>query len=347
VKVHDVVLAITDGIPLFEVAAACEVFGSWRPGLPDPWYNFKVCGDYNARVGGWFRAESVHGFSEMLTADTVIIPACGAAPDKPHTALVNAVRAAYENGARLVSICTGAFVLAAAGALDGRRATTHWKYANMLAATYPRVHVDPNVLYIDEETVLTSAGKSAGLDLCLHIVRVDHGAAVANNLARRLVTPPHRDGGQAQFIPAPVGEEKDNIASTLLPWVTSRICNPLTVTDLARQANMSTRNLARHFRANVGVTPLQWLVSQRVFRAQELLEMTDHGIEQIADETGMGSGATLRRHFNRIVGVPPDAYRRTFNARTPSAESAGATKKAAAPAGAGTASAVWPELSRL
>lgn len=318
-------LALTDGIPLFEVAAVCEVFGSQRADLPGPWYDFRVCGDYNSLVGGWFRADSVYGFDKMVTADTVIIPACGA-PDEPHPDLVSAVRAAHRNGARLVSICTGAFVLAAAGALDGRRATTHWKYAKMLARRYPRVHVDPNVLYVDEGTVLTSAGKSAGLDLCLHIVRLDHGAAVANNLARHLVTPPHRDGGQAQFIPAPVGEEKNSIAATLLPWVTDHIGEPLTVTDLARQVNMSTRNLARHFRASVGVTPLQWLIGQRVFRAQEFLETTDHSIEQIAHETGMGSGATLRRHFNKIVGVSPDTYRRIFNARTPGTESAGAAE---------------------
>jgi transcriptional regulator GlxA family with amidase domain len=315
-KVHDVALAITDGIPLFEVAAACEIFGFGRPDLPDPWYNLRVFGDRDARIGGWFRADTVHGFDEMPTADTVIIPACGNVTHRPPADLVNAVHAAHQRGARLVSICTGAFVLAAAGVLDGRRATTHWKYADTLAAKYPKVHVDPNVLYVDEGTVLTSAGKSAGMDLCLHIVRLDHGAAVANRLARHLVTPSHREGGQAQFIAVSIAQEKNDIASTLLPWVAMHLDRPLAVTDLARQANMSSRSLARHFRAAVGVTPLKWLVSQRIVRAQELLETTDHGIEQIATETGMGTGTTLRRHFGRIVGVSPDAYRRMFNARS-------------------------------
>lgn len=315
-KVHSVALAITDGIPLFETAAVCEIFGCKRPGLPDPWYNFKICGDFNARVGEWFRAEPVCGFDEMLTADTVIVPACSAldgTPDEPPADLVKAVRTAHQNGARLVSICTGAFVLAAAGVLDGRRAATHWKYADILAARYPQIKVDPNVLYVDEGTILTSAGKSAGVDLCLHIVRLDHGAATANNLARRLVAPPHREGGQAQFISAPDAPGKNAIVNTLLPWVIAHLSEPLVVTDLARRANMSSRNLARHFKKSVGISPLQWLISQRIFRAQELLETTDHSIEQVAIETGMNTGATLRRHFNKMVGVSPDSYRRTFN----------------------------------
>jgi AraC family transcriptional regulator, transcriptional activator FtrA len=212
----------------------------------------------------------------------------------------------------VVSICTGAFVLAAAGLLDGRRATTHWMHAGLLAERYPRVRVDPEVLYIDEGTVLTAAGKAAGMDLCLHLVRLDHGMAVANDLARRLVVAPHRPGGQAQFIPTPVPNGREHALSDLLPWVIARLDRPLTVEDLACEANMSSRNLARHFNAVTGTTPLQWLLTQRIHRAQELLETTGDSVEQVAARTGMGTAATLRRHFNRVIGVPPDTYRRTF-----------------------------------
>jgi transcriptional regulator GlxA family with amidase domain len=232
--------------------------------------------------------------------------------EEPPAELVDAVRAAHDAGARIVSLCTGAFVLAAAGLLDGRRATTHWIHAATLAARYPKVRVDPDVLYVDEGDVLTSAGKVAGIDLCLHLVRLDHGAAVANALARRLVMPPHRDGGQAQYTTPPASAAQDHALSDLLPWVTARLHMPLTVVDLARRVGMSTRTLTRHFNAVTGTTPLQWLLTQRIYQAQELLETTSQSIEQIAARTGMGSAATLRRHFNRAVGVPPDTYRRTF-----------------------------------
>ena len=307
-----VALAIIDGIPLLEVAAPCEVFGVNRTDLANPWYNFIICGPETARVGSWFRPDILHGFDKILTADTVIVPACRSVDESPPADLVDAVRVAHERGARVVSICTGAFVLAAAGLLDGKRATTHWLHAATLAARYPRVQVDPNVLYIDEGSVLTGAGKAAGIDLCLHLVRIDHGTAVVNTLARKLVMPPHREGGQAQFITGPASNGKDQVLSTLIPWVAANLDRPLTVSDLARRMNMSTRNLTRRFNAGIGVTPLQWLLTQRIYRAQELLETTDDTIEQIAAKTGMGTAATLRRHFNRAVGVPPDTYRRTF-----------------------------------
>jgi AraC family transcriptional regulator, transcriptional activator FtrA len=306
-----VALAVHDGITIFEVAAACEVFGVDR-GLADPWYDFMICGADTVRVGGWFRVEAPHGLGELVSADTVIVPACRDVTEDPPADLVEAERAAHERGARVVSICTGAFVLAAAGLLDGRRATTHWLHADRLAALHPRVQVDPEVLYIDEGDVLTSAGKAAGMDLCLHLVRLDHGMAVANDLARRLVVAPHRPGGQAQFIPAPVANGRDHPLAGLLPWALARLDRPLTVEDLAREAKMSSRNLARHFTAVTGTTPLQWLLTQRLHRAQELLETTDDSVELVAARTGMGTAATLRRHFNRAIGVPPDTYRRTF-----------------------------------
>ncbi|GAA2432666.1 helix-turn-helix domain-containing protein [Streptomyces mauvecolor] len=300
---------------LFEAAAACEVFGTDHSELVDPWYSFRVCGSRRARVGGWLRADTTHGLDALVSAHTVIVPAQDDIEGDPPGELIDAVRAAHAAGARIVSLCTGAFVLAAAGLLDGRRATTHWAHADLLAARYPKVTVDAGVLFTDEDGVLTSAGKAAGMDLCLHIVRTDHGATVANALARHLVVPPHRDGGQAQFIPAPVTHGRDHPLADLLPWALDRLDQPLTVEDLARQAAMSSRNLARHFHAVTGTSPLRWLLSQRVRLAQELLESGDDSVEHIAARTGMGTSATLRRHFARVTGLPPEAYRRTFGTR--------------------------------
>ncbi|MER5727204.1 helix-turn-helix domain-containing protein [Streptomyces sp. NPDC002138] len=312
---HTVALAVHDGISLFEAAAACEVFGVDRSDLADPWYSFTVCGPDAARVGGWMRADLVQDLGALAAADTVVVPACHDLDEGPPADLVDAVRAAHENGARVLSLCTGAFVLAAAGLLDGRRATTHWMHAPLLASRHPRVQVDPEVLYVDSGSILTSAGKAAGMDLCLYVVRLDHGAAVANALARRLVVPPHRTGGQAQFIPAPVPARDADPLADLLEWASGRLHRPLGVPDLARRAGVSTRQLTRQFNAATGTTPLRWLLSQRLHRAQELLETTDGSIEQIAAQTGMGTAATLRRHFNRALGVPPDTYRHTFRDR--------------------------------
>jgi AraC family transcriptional activator FtrA len=299
----------------FEVAAPCEVFGLARADWVDPWYDFTVCAPTNVRFGGWFRTDTSHGLDELAAADIVIVPACHHIDIDPPADLVEAVRAAHDAGARVASICTGAFVLAAAGLLDGRRATTHWMHAAHLAQRYPNVLVEPDVLYIDEGDILTSAGTAAGIDLCLHIVRTDYGTAVANDLARRLVTPPHRPGGQAQFIARPVPDTDESGLAELLAWAIDRLAQPLTVADLAHQTNMSPRNLGRHFTAATGTTPLQWLLTQRINRAQELLETTDHSVEHIAERTGMGTATSLRRHFHRAIGVPPDAYRRTFHQR--------------------------------
>jgi AraC family transcriptional activator FtrA len=310
---HTVALAVTDGTPLFELAGACEVFGVDRE-LASPWYEFAVCGDQDVRVGGWLSADIRHGLDELPGADTVIVPsrADPAAPLPP--ALVAAVRAAHDAGSRVASLCTGAFVLAEAGLLDGRRATTHWAHADLMRERYPAVRVDPDVLYVDEGDVLTSAGRAAGMDLCLHLVRLDHGTAVANALARTLVVPPHRPGGQAQFIPAAVAHGRDHALGEVMPWALARLDQPTTVQDLARQARMSPRNLARHFTAVTGMSPLRWLHAQRIRRAQELLETSGLTVEQIAARTGMGTATTLRRHFHLHLGVPPETYRRTFRA---------------------------------
>ncbi|MET9894744.1 helix-turn-helix domain-containing protein [Streptomyces sp. NPDC006465] len=310
-----VALAVTDGMLHFELALAYEVFGSAPDAVPGPWYDIAVCGSDAVRVGR-FLLEPDHGLDHLARADTVIVPGWADVDQDPPADLVDAVRAAHEAGARIASLCTGAFVLAAAGLLDGKRATTHWAHTQELAARHPQVQVDPDVLYVDNGSVLTSAGKAAAMDLCLHLVRLDHGSSVANTVARRLVVPPHRDGGQAQFVTTPVPARDNHPLAELFPWVIERLDHPLTVEDLARQARMSSRNLGRHFRSVTGTTPLQWLLTQRIRHAQELLETTDAGVDTIAAATGMGTATTLRRHFNRTVGVPPDAYRRTFRSRT-------------------------------
>ncbi|MET8834169.1 helix-turn-helix domain-containing protein [Micromonospora sp. NPDC004540] len=313
-----IALAATDGMLHFELAMACEVFVRDPSGLADPWYDLVVCGPGPVGVGR-FRMEPDDGLDRLARADTVIIPAVADIDEDVPADLLDAVRAAHAAGARLVSLCTGAFVLAAAGVLDGLRATTHWAHTEALAARYPRVEVDPDVLYVDNGTVLASAGKAAAIDLCLHLIRRDHGSTVANAVARRLVVPPHRAGGQAQFVTTPVPARDDHPLANLLPWAMERLNRPLTVEDLARQANMSSRNLARHFVSATGTTPLQWLSTQRIRRAQELLENTDKSIDAVAQAAGMGTATTLRRHFNRTVGVPPEAYRRTFRSAGPSA----------------------------
>ncbi|SBT43390.1 helix-turn-helix domain-containing protein [Micromonospora auratinigra] len=306
-----VALAATAGMLHFELAMACEVFVRDPSGLADPWYDVVVCGPGPVGIGP-FRLVPGAGLDRLADADTVIVPAVEDIDADPSPELVDAVRAAHRAGARLVSLCTGAFVLAAAGVLDGLRATTHWAHTAALAARHPRVTVDPDVLYVDNGSVLTSAGKAAAIDLCLHLIRRDHGSTVANAVARRLVVPPHRAGGQAQFVTTPVPARTDHPLADLLPWAMARLDRPLTVTALARRANLSTRQLTRHFTAVTGTTPLQWLSTQRIRRAQELLENSGDSIDVIAGAAGMGSAATLRRHFHRTVGVTPDAYRRTF-----------------------------------
>jgi transcriptional regulator GlxA family with amidase domain len=228
--------------------------------------------------------------------------------------VVEALRAAHERGARLLSVCSGAFLLAEAGLLDGRRATTHWMYTDLLASRYPAIDVDPDVLYVDGgDGIYTSAGTAAGIDLCLHIVRLDHGAEVANAVARRMVVPAHRDGGQSQFVAAPVPADAgdDNLAP-ILDWAVAHLDEPLTVEDLARRALMSPRTFARRFRAATGTTPLQWLLRQRISHAQQLLEVTELPVELVATQCGFGSATALRIHFRRLTGTTPVLYRRTF-----------------------------------
>ncbi|TMR01088.1 helix-turn-helix domain-containing protein [Actinomadura soli] len=312
---HKLAVAVTEGVPIFELAIPCEVFGYERPGLADWWYDFRLCAPAGTRTAAGFAAQAEHGLDALAEADTVVIPACANVLDDQPTDLVEAVRAAHGNGARIVSLCTGAFVLAAAGLLDGRPATTHWMHADQLARRFPKVRVDASVLYIDDGDILTSAGTAAGLDLCLHVVRADHGAAVASALAKRLVMPAHRPGGQAQYIAAATPVQAPDELGPLLDWARRSLHEPLTVTALARRANVTPRTLIRRFHATTGTTPMAWLRGIRIDHARELLETTSLPVDQIAQRSGLGSPANLRHHFTRVVGVPPTTYRRAFSAK--------------------------------
>ncbi|WP_244929719.1 helix-turn-helix domain-containing protein [Nocardioides sp. W7] len=298
---------------LYEVAIASEIFGTDRSELSPTgeWYDLVVCTPDGA-PHPWLTHLPTASYAEIARVDTVVVPSSDDLDDNPDPALVDALRAAHDRGTRIASLCTGAFVLAAAGLLDGRVATTHWMHAEDLARRYPQIDVRPDVLYVDEGDVLTSAGKTAALDLCVHLVRRDLGAAAANAIARRLVVPAHRSGGQAQFITPPAEPRSPDGLAPTLEWARARLDQPLTVRDLAGHANLSTRQLARRMQAEVQAGPLDWLHHQRITRAQELLERTDATIDQVAVSCGMGTATTLRRHFHRALGVTPTTYRTTF-----------------------------------
>lgn len=309
---------IGEGVLTFDFACACEVFGYDRSDIVEPWYRFLVVSQDPSpiRTSTGFLMATDLGLEALAEADTIIVPgwADDLRPPRPET--IQALRDAYDRGARLLSICIGSFVLAATGLLDGRRATTHWRFADRLQRAYPRVVVDSSVLYVDDGQILTSAGTAAGIDLGLHVVRLDYGAEVANEVARRIVMPPHRDGGQAQYIQAPMPETADDdpIGETLR-WIVEHLNEPMTIEDLAARAVMSPRSLMRHFKATTGTTPLDWILGQRIRLAQRLLEGTDLTLELIADRAGFGSTVTMRHHFGQRLRTSPQAYRRTFRLR--------------------------------
>jgi transcriptional regulator GlxA family with amidase domain len=309
---HTVVTLVGDGVPEFELAVSCEVFGYDRSNLTGGrgWYRFLIASATPAaRTEQGLLIDAAHGLEALSRADTIVIaPWRGDAP----APVLEALRAAHRRGARIMSICTGAFVLAATGLLDGRRATTHWAHAEEFARRFPAVKVDPRVLYVDEGDLLTAAGTASGIDLCLHIVRLDYGAEVANAVARRMVVPPHRDGGQAQYIDTPVATCGSDPIGAVLGWTLEHLDEPLTVDDLAERAAMSPRTFARRFRQVTGTTPHQWMLSQRVLLAQRLLETSDDAVEVVARRCGFGTAAGLRVHFQRVVGTAPLAYRYTF-----------------------------------
>ncbi|MFJ4280298.1 GlxA family transcriptional regulator [Streptomyces massasporeus] len=304
-----VVLAL-DGVYPFELGIPSRILGA-----ADGRYEVLTCSvdGRPVRTNADFGVTVEHGPEALATADTVVI-----APVAPsHLADevsgdVLAALALIRPGTRIVSICTGAFVLAAAGLLDGRRATTHWQVADRFRYMFPRVDLDPDVLFVDDHPFLTSAGAASGVDICLHLVRKDHGSRLANSVARRCVVPPFRDGGQAQYIEQPVPEQGAASTAATRAWALERLDEPLTLTDLSGHARMSQRTFARRFHDEVGLSPGRWLIQQRVVRARHLLESSDLTVDQIAGRVGFATGASLRQHLNAAIGVSPQAYRRTF-----------------------------------
>jgi transcriptional regulator GlxA family with amidase domain len=312
--ISDVVALVGDGLAAFELGVVAEVFGVDRSDGGLPVYDFALASidPMPLTTSSGFQVITPHGLERLATADLVCIPAWRhrrqASPE-----LLEALHAAHDRGARIMTVCTGAFLLAQTGLLDGRRATTHWRYAADFAEQFPAVEVDPAVLYVDDDPLFTSAGTAAGIDLCLHILRKEHGARLANCVARRMVVPPHRDGGQAQFVDTYVPEARDSgDLAPLLEWMLEHLDEPHTVSSLARRAAMSERTFARRFRAITGATPHSWLLRQRVNLAQRLLETGDRSVEEVARSSGFGTAAMLRHHFVRERGTSPAAYARTF-----------------------------------
>jgi AraC family transcriptional regulator, transcriptional activator FtrA len=311
VGIHKVATVVTSGANPFEFSVAAEVFGLRRPELGGPLYEHRLAVEsHPVTINGGWTLDSEHGLDALTWADTVIVPA---GPPDPSPALLDHLRLAYDRGTRIVSFCSGVFTLAAAGILDGRPAATHWMYVDELRRRYPGIAVDGDVLYVDDGQVLTSAGTAAAIDLSLHIVRLDHGPRLANQIARRMVVPPHRDGGQAQYAIAPVAPTvDDDPLGPVLEWMLEHLAEQVTVAQLASLAAMSSRTFARRFGELTGTTPLSWLNHQRIVRAQELLEVTDLPVDVIASRVGLGTGANLRQHFRRVTTTSPAAYRQRF-----------------------------------
>jgi AraC family transcriptional activator FtrA len=315
---HVVAVPVLDGMPVFDIGVAGEVFGMARPDLLPRPYDVRVCGVGGGpvRLQGAPLVVSIDaGLDVVREADTVVVPALASPDAEVPGELVDALQEAFARGARVASVCTGAFALAAAGLLDGRRATTHWMHAAALAERFPAVHVDHRVLYEVDGQVATSAGTAAGIDLCLELVRRDHGTAIAAEVARRLVVPPHRQGGQAQYVSTPLPTATDTGMAPVLDWARARLDQQLTLRLLARHADTTTRTLTRRFTAELGLPPLRWLTAERVRRARQLLENTDLPIERVAQQSGLGTAANLRTHFVRQTGTTPAAYRRAFTRR--------------------------------
>ena len=317
---HRVVALVLDTVVPFDLAVPCQVFGWGRPDVGEVRYDFALCGVSRGpvRAAQGFSIEVPSGLAALRRADTIVVPGTSDLELPIPAAACAALRRAYRRGARVMSICSGAFVLAEAGLLDGRRATTHWQDAGLLAERYPAVTVDPTVLFVDGGRVLTSAGIAAGIDLCLHVVLADHGAAVANAIARRLVVPQYRAGGQAQYIRTPVPEPEGSTLERTREWMRRNLGRPLNIAEMAQQAQMSERNFARRFVEESGITPARWLVRQRVLATRELLERSHLSVKQIAARTGWSSLQSLREHFRRHVGTTPSAYRLAFHRPTTS-----------------------------
>ncbi len=317
-----VACVIQDGFAPFEFGVACEAFGLDRSDDGVPNFDFRVVaprpGVVESKLG--FSLNVEHDLTFAYEADLVVV--CPLPRDRwgdidPLT--IDAVRAAERRGAWLLSVCSGSFILAASGVLDGRRATTHWMYADTMAEMYPQIDVDPDVLFVQDGRIITSAGTAAGLDACLHLLRQEIGAELTNRIARRMVVPPQRDGGQAQFIDRPLPVVQNDSLALVTDWAMENLREDLSVEQLAHRAHMSPRTFARRFKAEHGATPAAWLARQRIIHAQRMLERTDFGLDRIAAECGFGSAAVLRQNFARVLGTTPTAYRSTFSCRDESA----------------------------
>ncbi|MGI4801961.1 MAG: GlxA family transcriptional regulator [Janthinobacterium lividum] len=308
---HEIAVLALNGVLPFDLGIACEAFAHVRLGDGTAPYRVRVCGETGQVDAGSFTLAAPYGLDALADADTIVVAGI-ADPTMPiSSSVTRAIRTAWDGGARLASICTGAFVLASTGVLDGRRATTHWRVTDELAQRFPAIAVEPDVLFVDEDRIITSAGAAAGLDMCLHLVARDCGRAVAAEAARLAVAPLYRDGGQAQFIrPAP-GPSPTSL-TPLVDWMTMNLCQPLDIDTMAQRAGMSTRTFARRFHEQIGVTPIQWLMTARIRRAQELLETCDAAVEQVAAAVGFEAPVTFRARFKRIVGVSPATYRQRF-----------------------------------
>ena len=312
--IRRVAAVLLDEIAPFELGVVCEVFGTDRRADGFPYYEFTTCSVDGAavRTKSGFVIQPQADLSALADADLIAVPAHPVGVALP-ASVATQLRAAVDRGANVLSLCSGAFLLGEAGLLDGRECTTHWKYADALAARFPKAKVHPDALYIEDGPVASSAGTAAGIDLCLHIVRREHGSEIATRLARRMVVPPHREGGQVQYVETPLPRTPD--APTLAPlltWMIENLRAPLTIEELAARARMSPRTFARRFRAETGTTPYDWLTAQRVLLARHLLEETTLSVESVATRVGFGDAATLRHHFTRRVGATPQSYRATF-----------------------------------
>ncbi|MFG2353833.1 GlxA family transcriptional regulator [Streptomyces sp. NPDC048521] len=311
----NVVAVLLDGVNPFELAVVCEVFGTDRSDEGLPVYDFAVASAEGPtlRSHAGFSLQVEHGLERLESADLIAVPACARYDTRTFPPeLLQALHRGVDRGARVLSVCSGVFVLAAAGLLDGRRCAVHWHHADELARQYPRVTVEPDVLYVDEDPVITSAGTAAGIDACLHLVRKEQGPEVANKIARRMVVPPHRDGGQAQYIERPLPKTSCDTVGEVLAWMEAHLDQEVTVEQLAARAHMAPRTFARRFQQETGTTPYRWILRQRVLLAQELLEGTDETMDAIAWRTGFGTAAALRHQFVRALGTTPNAYRRAF-----------------------------------
>lgn len=310
---HTVAVLALDRVIPFDLSTPIEVFTRTRSPDGRPGYQVRICAEHPEVDAGLFALRAPWGLDGLEDADTIIIPGTASPTDPLSPAVRHALKAAAASGTRIASICSGAFPLAAAGLLGGLRATTHWAAADLLATAYPDIEVEPGVLYVDNGQILTSAGASAGLDLCLHLIRRDYGSAVAADAARLSVMPLEREGGQAQFIVQPLpSAPRGSALEPLLIWLQTSLARDLTVADIAAHAGMSPRTLTRRFREQTGASPLQWLHRARVRHAQHLLETTDHTVERIGAQVGFASSTAFRDRFKRVTGVSPHTYRRTF-----------------------------------